>query len=115
MRGEYIYDGDHWPAIEIDQLRDDLECAEMEREKANGIAKAARHRAVLNRDEYNKLKRTMSEQIAEANGELSQKSMVYLSLINEYERVVRHVFNLKGDQFVNPTINNLRKRGGLPV
>jgi hypothetical protein len=110
---EYTASIDHWPEIEIDQLKDDLETALFEQDKAEEVARAARDRAVLNRNDYNKLKRTMKAKIAESNGELTNKSMIYLSLINEYENILGSIMEKYRVSLTTTTINSLRKRGGL--
>jgi hypothetical protein len=107
------YTKDHWPGIEIDQLRDDVECAEIEREAAEKLMRSAQNSDKKHRANYRNLKKTMNDKIAESNGELSAKSMIYLSLINEYETILGSIMEKYRVALTTPTINSLRKRGGL--
>jgi hypothetical protein len=106
---------DHWPEIEIDQLRDDVECAEMAQDKAEKKMLATMVVARRNKRDYDGLKKTMDDKIAESNGDLTAKSMIYLSLIHEYEVIIKQYAMYHGIQLTTTAINNLRKRGGLPV
>jgi hypothetical protein len=55
----------------------------------------------------------MADKIAESNGELTNKSMIYLSLINEYEIVLGSIMEKYRVSLTTTAISNLRKRGGL--
>jgi hypothetical protein len=109
------HDNDHWPVIEIDQLRDDVESAEMGEAMARQRMSRAEDEVMLVRASYNNLKKTMDDKIQSSNGEISKKCMIYLSLINEYEKIIA-VYTANHLIKLNTTaITNLRKRGGLPV
>jgi hypothetical protein len=110
---EYTASIDHWPEIEIDQLRDDLECAELAQEKAEKKMLATMVVARRNKRDYVALQKTMADKIAESNGELTNKSMIYLSLINEYEIVLGSIMEKYRVSLTTTAISNLRKRGGL--
>jgi hypothetical protein len=106
---------DHWAEIEIDQLRDDVENAVMEREDAVMKMQVTSKVARKAKRDYIGLKKTMADKIAESNGKLSQKSMIYLSLINEYENILGSLMEKYRVSLTTTAITNLRKRGGLPV
>ena len=104
---------DHWSPIEIDQLKDDLESAEVAEVRATKLMNTAKSRATKHLRNYNNLQKTMETTISEANSELSAKSMIYLSLINEYEVILGRYAGHHGVKLSTTTIDNLKKRGGL--
>jgi hypothetical protein len=108
-------DDDHWPGIEIDQLRDDVESAEMGEAVARQKQSRAEDCSTIFKNRYNDLKKTFDSKMQESNGELSKKCMVYLSLINEYETIVAMYAGHHSIKLSTTNIINLRKRGGLPV
>ncbi|MBW2645220.1 MAG: hypothetical protein JRE23_03390 [Deltaproteobacteria bacterium] len=113
MKGVSLHSVDHWPEIEIDQLRDDLECAEQAQLEAVTKMEATAKVARRNKRDFNGLKKTMDDKIAESNGELTRKSLVYLSLINEYEIILNKYASNSMVKLTTTSINQLRKRGGL--
>ena len=108
---------DHWAPIEIDQLRDDVESAEMG--EAQALEQMERHSANATHWEsmHRQLKATVRDTIQEANKDLYDKNMIYLSLINEYETILAQYVRYHGVLLTTiPTaIDDLRRRGGLSV
>ena len=108
---------DHWPAIEIDTLKDDLQTAESEILRLVYTLDTVQHKLDKKRKEYTQIRNSIDKQVVEKaeilNEDLRDKAMIYLSLINEYEAV----FDAHG---IDPNrmgrssiIKNLRRRGGL--
>ena len=115
-------DDDHWPGEEISQLRGDREESQIETVVARTEAVSARKSAEKHlknsrywQNTHRALKGEMEDKIRESNGELSAKSMLYLSLINEYEIILAQYSSHMGVKLTTNAINDLRKRGGLPV
>jgi hypothetical protein len=106
---------DHWSPIEIDQLKDDLESAEVAEARATKLMNTAKSRATKHLRNYNNLQKTMETTISEANSELSAKAMIYLSLIKEYEVIIAQYAGHHGIKLTTTDIDSLRKRGGLIV
>jgi hypothetical protein len=104
---------DHWPEIEIDQLKDDLESALVDRKQARKKMKTARERAAAARVKYTNLKATTKQTIEDANYDITHKCMVYIDLIAEYETVLAQYAGSISVSLVTNNILKLRKRGGL--
>jgi hypothetical protein len=104
---------DHWPGIEIDQLRDDVEEATVARESAEIKEAQAKAGGAAARANYSSLKKEFESRIVEKHGTLLLKSMIYLDLIAEYETIVHQYAGYNGVKLSTTKIKHLRKRGGL--
>jgi hypothetical protein len=109
----------YWHIEEIDQLRMDVEDMEIEVENMQNRVAFAKQAAELananarksdQKRVQNKLE--VFEEFKGANKDLSDKCMIYLSLVNEYENML-DIACSGGIRPTNNNIINLRKRGGL--
>jgi hypothetical protein len=96
----------------VDNLRQDLEEAELLQKKAEDICGRALDQASDWSDKYHAVKRGIKQRVDDMNGELRAKSMIYLNLIAEYEKLIGQQ---APDYLQQPTIQSLRRRGGLQV
>jgi hypothetical protein len=109
----------YWHIEEIDQLRMDveemeIECSRVRLNESRAIDSAAiyRNRAQEADQKRRENKQEVYEQFKGANKDLSDKCMIYLDLVNEYENMLDLTCR-GGIRPTNNTIINLRKRGGL--
>jgi hypothetical protein len=93
-------------------LQDDLETVEMDRAEAVRKMKVARERGMKNSRKFARLKRDFDDKLLEGHLELRDKAMIYLSLINEYESLLKYT---APGALSSGTIKRLRQRGGLQV
>ena len=110
-----MINNDHWPEIEINQIRDDLECAEVE--LAEAVERSEKDRDARNHwhAKFKALERNIQSKIDEANGEIIRKSLIYIDLIGEYQNLVAAYSANSMVALTTTNINKLRERGGLSV
>lgn len=110
---------DYWNAQEIDQLRDDLEDAEIRAKEALAESDDYLDIAEQWQRKCSRINNSIDQQVKlrsdKINEELKNKSMIYLSLINEYESILHQYESHSPVKLTTSSITNLRKRGGLIV
>jgi D-mannonate dehydratase len=112
---DFIED-DHWPSIEINQLRDDIEEATMG--EAVALHELNQTEDALDAEKYTHqlLKDNFQSKLTKTNAGLQNKCMTLLDLIDRYEVVLD--YHRKQSGLTAPfdaKIKQLRKRGGLDV
>ena len=106
----YDSDDDHWPAQEIQQLRDELETNEVYLDMEREINRA--NTAALKAMKKN-IDTLADEQAQKVHKTIVEKAMIYLELISIYDSiVVSHSGNLLNPEMVLK-ITQLKTRGGL--
>jgi hypothetical protein len=110
-----LVEDDHWPAIEIDQLREDLEEALI----GEAVAKQKHSRACDDISDiqwkFSTLKTNFDKRISDTNARLSDKCMILLDLVAEYEKVLIAQAQYGGVKITTTKIKHLRKKGELDV
>ena len=111
---------DHWPGMEIDQLRQDLEEAIICRERAEHEATLEMELRLTLDHEYRYLRHCFNEKLDQINFGLRDKCMLYLDLIEAYNDGFKTITeHWKGSPHYMPKhvkkIIELRKKGGLDV
>jgi hypothetical protein len=104
---------DHWPGIEIDQLRDDVE--EAEGATVDAQESADKWCACYERknDQYTNLKNKFDSKVTTVNHNLKNKCMILLDLIEQYELMTGGMLGLTTP--FDKKIKQLRQQGGLDV
>jgi hypothetical protein len=112
--------GNDWEGDELDQLRMDIEEIQIDRDemevrmtRAKDSATRARNRAGAAFKSLKLHRSEVAKEFSETNKTISDKCMVYLDLINEYEAMVYHQARYTSMVPMNAKIINLRKAGGL--
>jgi chromosome segregation ATPase len=106
-------EGTAYCAAEIDELRQQVEELEIDNESIRSKLHNYRAKFSWAQGKYDSLKADFEEKVSEANDSLRSKTMIYLSLINEYEKIIDQYATSTGIKLITNTIDNLRKRGEL--
>lgn len=115
IESEYEKNRDPWAIEERDNLRQDVEELEIE---VDGLTTKVLHLKLELADTqrmHAKLKNEFEERIADANGELKDKAMIYLNLINEYEKILSMYAGHNGVELTTNELRHLRKQGGFII
>jgi hypothetical protein len=113
--GDEYDSADHWVEQEVDNLKQDLEEAEVLRVRAEMQCVTAQREVEKWSAKFHDIKQNIDNRVDEMNGKVRQKAMIYLDLIAEYETVLAVYEGHSQVRLITSKIHNLRKRGGLQV
>jgi hypothetical protein len=106
VTGTMVEDTDPWQAEEIDQLRADLEEAEVRADLADETAEKWYGKWEMDKLTLKQAVQEAQRQASELNLHLRDKMMIYLDLVNEYEKALDTYVVHTG---VKLTTNNLKR------
>jgi hypothetical protein len=110
------WDDDHWPAIEIDQLKEDLEEAQTETSLSEDRSLMWHRKYKEYNRLYDSLKSKFEIKVTQVNHGLKDKCMTLLDLIDLYERaIIPPARGSSTDAKLLLKIKHLRKKGELDV
>ena len=104
-----------WIVAEIDDLQDTVEDLEVKIEEVRDQRDTYHDLMDGWQSRFNKLNRTLHDKIQDANLKLRDKSVIYLDLIEEYDREISKSTKFMHIKYSNVKINHLRKKGEIDL
>jgi hypothetical protein len=110
-----VYEENLHLAEQIDQLRDDLEEAYMERNKARLLAERWHESWLSTENKYKQLEDSFESKLTATNHALKDKCMILLDLIALYEDQLLQYRTFNNVTQTNPEITELRRKAHLEI